>query len=460
MVAWMFAVAMAQGTVEVLPGQSVRDAIHGAASGATVVVHAGATTEGIAWVGAPKRLTVRSATDDLVEISGLRVHDGGELRLERVIVPTRSVGAQSRALTVQGGVLTGDRVALKQESTGAFGLFVGEGSVEIDRLVADGFRGQRPVWAEPQAGSRRVILNDCELTGNQAGVIYFRGANATGDELRLQRCLVARNASMSSSLVTIDGAGSVKIYASRFLDNTAARGGVEIVQSTAYLGVQTSVFCGASLPHLALGPADGAVIQRNVLIGGAQGAAPLVALSASWTGFVHNTLVGYPGATPGTVGLGYAATGGGTIANNLFTGLAATVSPSPTWADVAGNLVYDSGDPYIRANDPRTLTGDPLLVSAFDPTRCGSLPLLTDGSPAVDAGVVVPDLIDPVEDPGAPDIGALPLGSTPEDPDDPDDPLAPGDEIWVTGGCDGCHGSGGPAAWLGLLALLALRRRS
>jgi hypothetical protein len=86
--------------------------------------------------------------------------------------------------------------------------------------------------------------------------------------------------------------------------------------------------------------------------------------------------------------------------------------------------------------------------------------LLTDGSPAVDAGVVVPDLIDPVEDPGAPDIGALPLGSSPEDPDDPDDPLAPGDEIWVTGGCDGCHGSGGPAAWLGLLALLALRRRS
>ncbi len=453
---WMLAtLASAQTTVEVPAGASVRDAIQGISGEGIVVVSPGADTSGVAWIGPGQVITVRSATGEPVPISGLRVHDGGEAWLGQVQVPTRVVGAQARALTVQGGTVKGSGVTLVQESAGGVGLFLGEGTVELDGLVAEGFVGQRPIWAEPQGGGRTLILRDCVLRGNRSGAIAFAGSSNAGDEIRLEGCTIEDNTSAGAPIIQVGGAAAFKLYGSRFDGNRGVGATVRAVGDLGYLGIQTSVFCpSGGLPHVDGGGAAQVVTQRTVWFGVAGGVDPLLRVTGPNASIVHDTFVGHPDGAAVTFG----TSGAGVLYNNLFSGVGQALGAPPTSWNISNNLVFDAGAGWLASVDTAMIDADPGFVDAFDPTSCAVLPHLTPTSPAVDAGIV-PPLPDVVDDAGAPDLGALPLGSfDTDDPDDTGDNGGPGsEEVWITGGCAAAPGGVG---WAALLALALARRRS
>lgn len=454
---WIIAtLAAAQTTVEVPAGASVRDAIQGISGEGIVVVSPGADTSGVAWIGPGMVVTVRSATGDPVPISGLRVHDGGEAWLEQVLVPTRVVGAQARALTVQGGTVKGRGVTLVQETAGGFGLFLGEGTVEVDGLVAEGFVNQRPIWAEPQGGGRTLILRDCTLRGNRSGAVAFAGSSNAGDEIRLEGCTIEGNTSASAPIVQVGGAAAFKVYGSRFDGNRGVGGTVRVVGDLAYLGIHTSVFCPTGgLPHVDAGGAAQVVSQRTVWFGVGATVEPLLRVAGPNAMIVHDSFVGDPTAGGEGPALTFASSGAGVVYNSLFAGIAKVTGMPPGSWNTGHNLVHDTDAAWLGSVDATTVAADPAFVAEFDPTSCAVLPHLTPTSPAVDAGIAAP-VADVVDDPGAPDLGALPLGSF--DPDDPGDTGGPGgEEVWITGGCASAPGGAG---WVATIALALVRRRS
>lgn len=461
--------AFAQATVTVGPGESVRDAILPAGRGGTILVEPGADTSQPCVFSTGVDLTVRSAVAEPVEICAVQLRNGARVHLERVIVPTRSFSQSTLPATFRGihmldGTLTGTSVELRQTGPAQPGLLQFGGSVEIDDFRVRGFRQQRPIVIENHTAQRTLILRDCELTDNTAGVALLRGTPANGDQLTLEDCLVHANAAPGSSLLTIEGGGAVRVFGGKFANNQSQHGTLDVVGALDLLDVHTSIFCpSASSPHLRVGPAASAKIHRTVFYSPAGVASPLsVDSQQGYPWIVQNTFLGGAGAAERAVAFG--ASGSGVLANNIFYELAAIAPQPPAGGQVFRNLVFGDAPAWLSADDADSILADPEFVDRFDPTSCEVLPLLTSGSPAVDAGVEIPEITDPVDDPGSPDLGALPLRDVdPGDPADPNDPVEPDppDERWLTGGA--CASLATPSGWLPILlglALAGLRGRS
>lgn len=461
MVWLMLGLAMAQDPLEVQAGESVRDAIHAASSGAgdgTVRVYPGADTRGIAIVSTARPITVRSAVDESVEISGLELRNASELHLESVIVPSRSSGAQSRSITLRSGVLTGRDVELKQEGRGHFGLFMYEGEVEIDGLVAKDFRVQRPVYVETSAAARSITLRDCAFFSNQAGVMLFKSSNI--DRLTLESCAFVGNRSQSAALVSTGPLKALSVRWSWFDGNETPVATVDIA-SAVDAEVVGSTFCPSrGLPHVKVGAGSRFVAHRTVLYGGEQSAGDhLMRIGSSEAWIVNTTLLGYPDAATRIHGLSIGSAGAVRLHNTLFVGLDGTVLGAPQTGEASHNLIFESPDAWVAERDVALLTESPRFIDAFDPTGCDILPELAPGSPAIASGQIIDALDDPIGVDGRPDRGALPFDPTTDNPDDPDDPSDPGaTEVWVTGGC-ATASTGGGMWWTWVAALLVGVRR-
>lgn len=446
--------------IEVSPGESVRDAIHAAPTGATVRVHAGADTSGIAWVS-DKSVTIRSATSDMVEISGLTVQEGGEAHLIDVEIPTRSQGAQYRALIVQRGTVTGERVRLVQSPQGGFGLFLGGGTVDIDGFIAEGFRGSSAIRIESQLDMpRSLTLSSCLLNDNlpALSVGQHTGRPMDGDVLALHDCVVSNNAHPGLGIGHI---GTVTITGTRFLNNPQVALAIDAPPTSGQVTIHTSEFCGnLSLPNIDIMNASHTDIHRNVIVGPCcEVGASLVRIRGGDARLVNNTAIAQPEGP--TIGYRLDTPGEVQIANNIFGGLTRAITSGSTALEVTHNLMYDMADDQLHSLDAALISQDPRFVDSYDITSCASLPHLQEHSPAIDAGIDIADLDDPVTDEGPRDIGALPFQAS-QDPDNGGgnngDPLD-GEELWITGGGCRCASTTGPW-WLGGLAiLLALARR-
>lgn len=461
MVWLMLGLAMAQDPLEVQAGESVRDAIHAASSGAgdgTVRVFPGADTQGVALVSTARPITIRSAVDEPVEISGLELRNASELHLESVIVPSRSSGAQSRSITLRSGVLTGRDVELKQEGSGHFGLFMYEGEVEIDGLVAKDFRVQRPVYVETSAAARSITLRDCSFAYNRAGIVLFKSSNV--DSLTLESCTIVSNSSQSAALVSTGPLDALNVRWSWFGDNETPVATLDIA-SALHAEVVGSTFCpGRGLPHVKVGAGTRFVALRTVLYGGEQSAGDhLIAVGSNEAWIVNATLLGYPDAATRIHGLSLGAAGAVHLHNTLFVGLDGTVLGASQTGEASHNLLFETPDGWVGERDAALLTESPRFIDAFDPTGCDILPELAPGSPAIASGQTIDAIDDPIVVEGRPDRGAIPFDPTTDDPDDPDDPSDPGAaEVWVTGGC-ATTPTGGGLWWVGIAALLAGMRR-
>jgi hypothetical protein len=418
-------------------GKSIARAIGAAADGDVVIVAAGADASGTASID-DVAITVRSATDERVEIPALLVSDAS-VHLEHVAVRAADRGAYSQVMAVYSSTITGDDVAFSESAVYAdLGVVLDDATFEVTRLRLEGFSG-KPFY--PQAASV-IHLTDARVYDMTRPLVDISQI-AFGTEVIIDGGVFESNPS-PYGLFIVEGntEGKLTIRGATFLDNGTGDGNASVasvLSGAATFIVERSLFCGNRSPSLEAGDVGALTLHRD------------------WFGVESGAAVELHGP--------------GAITHTTFTqaGLAVDVPVTLTNtllvdAEVSGPLVGDHVGWFSEdavGTDGAVVTGtDPGFDPNFDPTGCDVPPWLAAGSPAIDMGNPALPLED--GDVGAPDLGAFPFVAGGDDGGDDGLDTDP----WLEGsaGCEGCDGLARSSVLHGSIAIAAaavmLLRRS